>query len=647
MRTNKLFFLFSILLLSNLLGVASAQSADVIELEEQAFQDAVTRVEKSVVRIETFAGLSNAVTGIAPTTGVVVSKDGFIVSSAFNFLSEPESILVTLADKTRLAAKIVSRDHSRQLVLLKVEPSRDLPVPQAVAKNEMMAGQWSIALGRTFEQGPVNVSIGILSATNRIWGKAVQTDAKISPANYGGPLVDIHGNVFGILVPMSPERRSVTAGAEWYDSGIGFAVPLEDIFGVLEKLKSGEDLHAGVMGISMKGNDLYASEPEIAIVRFNSPADVAGLKKGDIILQINGQPTVRQSQMKHILGTMYADESVELVVKRDDQERTISLTLTDKLIPYDRPFVGIAPQRNSDSCIVGAIVPDSPAEQAGIKTGDVVIRFDKHQINSAQELREKLAESAPGQTIELTVQRSENEIQLEVELSSVPDSIPATDLKPTEFETPFDGELPETGLISVTIPEDPGKCFALIPQGYDPRIATGLLVWIPPAGKFSEDAFKAQFTKTADENNLIVLSPVSKDSRRWLAIEAEFIRKTIDKVINSYSVDTNRVVVGGNQTGGTMAFLTSFQNREIVRGICVQDAPFPRSVATLESDPANRLAFYLIASEKSDGKEKMQNMEKAIQQLNFPVKTTIIPGDKIGENDMQEIVTWIDSLDVI
>lgn len=647
MQDNPREFLFSMFLLVQVVSCAVAQSDDVIELEEQAFQAAVERVQDSVVKIETFAGIENSATGMAPTTGVVVSKDGFIVSSAFNFLSKPESILVTLADRTRLSATIVSRDHSRQLVLLKVEPKSELLVPQAIERKRMMAGQWSIALGRTYEQGPVNVSIGILSATNRIWGKAIQTDAKISPANYGGPLIDIHGNVFGILVPMSPEGRSVTAGAEWYDSGIGFAVPLEDVFEVLDVLKRGEDLHAGVMGISLKGNELYATAPEIAIVRFNSPARAAGLKKGDVILRINGRATVRQTQLKHILGTMYADETIELVVRRDEEEKTFRLTLTDKLVPYDRPFLGIAPRRDVDACLVGAVIPDSPAEKAGLESGDKVLLVDDHPIQSVDGLRDKLAESAPQQSVALTIQRQGEQLSLEAELTSVPDSIPVADSPSVALEAPFDGERPETGFVSITIPEDPGKCFALIPENYDPRIACGLLVWVPPAGKYKEDDFAARFAKIADEQNMIVISPVSKGNRRWMAIEAEFIRKTIDKVINTYAVDRNRVAVGGEKNGGTMALLTSFQNREIVRGICVHDAPFPRTVSALENDPANRLAFYLIASNASDEMEKMQNMQKALHELNFPVKTGSLDGKPIGEDDIQEIAIWIDTLDVI
>ena len=93
----------------------------------------------------------------------------------------------------------------------------------------MTVGQWTIAVGRTFNQKEPNISVGVLSATNRIWSTAIQTDAKISPANYGGPLIDSRGRVLGVLVPLSPQKQGgEIAGAEWYDSGIGFAVPLVD-----------------------------------------------------------------------------------------------------------------------------------------------------------------------------------------------------------------------------------------------------------------------------------------------------------------------------------------------------------------------------------------------------------------------------------
>ena len=198
---------------------------------------AVNRVADSVVRIETVGGLEKVdkvLVGTGPTTGVVVDPDGLIISSAFNFIQKPTSILVTLPGGKRLAAEIVARDYSRKVVLLKVDVEEPLKVPTAIPRDEMQVGQWTIAVGRTFGDEYPNVSVGVLSATNRIWGRAVQTDCKVSPANYGGPLIDIQGRVFGILLPLSPQGTSETAGSEWYDSGIGFCVPLVDVFVVLD-----------------------------------------------------------------------------------------------------------------------------------------------------------------------------------------------------------------------------------------------------------------------------------------------------------------------------------------------------------------------------------------------------------------------------
>src|SRR5438067_6584986 len=130
------------------------------------------------------------------------------------------------------------------LTLWKVD-RKNLPVPVMVPKKELKVGQWAIALGRTLDlkqkkDTPPSISIGIVSALNRIWGKALQTDAKVSPVNYGGPLVDIQGRVQGILIPASQRKEGETAGFEWYDSGIGFAVPMEDVLAMLPRLKEGK-----------------------------------------------------------------------------------------------------------------------------------------------------------------------------------------------------------------------------------------------------------------------------------------------------------------------------------------------------------------------------------------------------------------------
>src|SRR5205814_9420509 len=173
----------------------------------------------------------------------------------------------------RAAAQIVARDRSRMLVLLKVNASETLTVPKPAPRDETTVGQWAIAVGRTYDQPLPNISVGVISATNRIWSTAIQTDAKISPANYGGPLIDIQGRVLGVLVPLSPQKQGgEVAGAEWYDSGIGFAIPLADILQQLPKLKSGKDLYAGLMGISLKSGDPFSLVAELAAAQAGSPA---------------------------------------------------------------------------------------------------------------------------------------------------------------------------------------------------------------------------------------------------------------------------------------------------------------------------------------------------------------------------------------
>ncbi|MFP6648785.1 MAG: trypsin-like peptidase domain-containing protein, partial [Pirellulaceae bacterium] len=216
-----------LLLISTSLTWGQQPEPSLDNLEQQAFRQAVAVASPSIVRIETIGGLEKVgqvLLGDGPTSGVVVSADGYILSSAFNFVRQPTSILVTTPSGKRAAAKIVARDHSRMLVLLKVNSQEPFPVAPLAPREELQVGQWAIAIGRTLSRETANISVGIISATNRIWGKAIQTDSKISPVNYGGALVDIEGRVAGILVPLSPQgQSSELAGTEWYDSGIGFA----------------------------------------------------------------------------------------------------------------------------------------------------------------------------------------------------------------------------------------------------------------------------------------------------------------------------------------------------------------------------------------------------------------------------------------
>ncbi|MCI0356859.1 MAG: S1C family serine protease, partial [Planctomycetaceae bacterium] len=202
-------------------------------LAPKAFRAAAAKVQPSLVRIEGFGGIAAGVDGggyqapgEGPTTGLVLSSDGYVVTSTFNFLRKPPIITVVTPDGRRHVAKLLGRDETRKLCILKVDGVNGWPVPELASRDKLKVGQWVVATGIGFGAAQPALSAGIISATSRISGRAVQTDVNLSPANYGGPLIDLEGRVVGICAPLSPHGAGEAAGAEWYDSGIGFAVPL-------------------------------------------------------------------------------------------------------------------------------------------------------------------------------------------------------------------------------------------------------------------------------------------------------------------------------------------------------------------------------------------------------------------------------------
>jgi len=646
--------------LSLLIGAQQARAQeDVLELEERAITAAAAKVAPSVVRIETVGGLERVgklLVATGPTTGLIVSEDGYVVSSAFNFVQKPTSILITLPGGTRSAANIVARDHARMLVLLKVNTTEKLPVPTAVPRSEMRVGQWTIAVGRTFDAGQVSMSAGILSAKERIWSKAIQTDAKISPTNYGGPLIDIQGRVLGVLAPLSPQGQGgELGGAEWYDSGIGFAVPLTDILAHLATLKSGKDLHPGLLGISLKPGDIYALPAEIAAVPPNSPAAKAGIKAGDVVTAIDGQPIVRQAQLKHALGPKYAGEKVKLTIARKvdkkDEKIDLEAELADVLIPYEHSILGVLPMRGTKEkgVTVRYVFPSTPAAEAGIKTGDRFIEVDGKAFTDAAALQQLVSSLDPAKKVNLKFLRDGNEQTASVSLAKLTADIPK-DLPPAVVDTLAEpGEKPTTGVIEIKLPEEKNQCLAIVPNNYHPQVAHGVLVYLPPSGNVDREKLTTRFKALAERNQAIILVPQSADAKKWDPTESAFVRKTLDDLMAHYTVDPTRVAIFGAEASGTMAFLTALELRDRIRGLAVTEATPPARLKMPETDPVNRLAILLAAADKSPVKATIAAVEKKLKEAKFPVITHSL-GEKPHEftaDDDAVLFRWLDTLDRI
>lgn len=637
---------------------ARAVDDDLSLREQDAFKAAVDRVAPSVVKIETIGGLEhigNLLIGTGPTTGVAVSPDGYIISSAFNFVQKPAETLIQLDDKTRLPAKIVATDHSRMLVLLKVNmpPGKQFTVPVAAPKSEMAVGQWSLALGRTYDGTKPSLSVGIISALGRIWSKAIQTDAKVSPNNYGGPLVDIRGRVLGVLVPMSPMGDSEVAGVEWYDSGIGFAVPLEDINRVLPQLEKGEDLRAGLMGISMKRGDMFADPAEIAAVRPNSPAYHAGLKAKDKVVEIDGHPIATQAQLKHLLGPLYGGDKITVVVLRGKDRIEKSIELVDKLTTYVDPFLGVLPMRPlagkpqpEPGVVVRYVYPDSPAAKAGVKVGDRMTAIAGKPLANLDEAFAELASFAAHDKAHLTFHRGNDVREIDVEFASLPEAIPG-ELPAAHIEPEAPASKPKVGIVQIRIPESADKCVAYVPENYNPQVPCGVVVWLHAPGSFKDDELAAAWKDICSRHDLILLAPKSNDPARWQRTELNFIRKTLDEIVAKYHVDRNRIVAAGQEGGGAMAYLFALDNRDWIRGVVQVNAAIPAGSEVQPNDPVQRTAFFFARSAKSPGKAQFEASIAALRAEKYPV-TTLDLGEaprSLSASEMIELGRWIDSLD--
>lgn len=320
-----------------LVPFSSAQDVDLVRgtlLAPKAFRAAAARVRPGLVRIEGLGGIAPGVDGggyqapgEGPTTGVVISPDGYIVTSTYNFLRKPPIITVIGPDGQRRVAELLGRDETRKICLLKVSGDVEWRVPPLAPRSELQVGQWAVAVGFGFGATEPSLSAGIISATSRISQRAVQTDANLSPANYGGPLVDLEGRVIGICVPLSPQSKTEAAGAEWYDSGIGFAVPLDDLDDAIAAMKAGKTLQPGFLGVQTAP---YGDPPRGAQIKQvvpDSPAAKAGLAVDDQILRIGETEILDGAHLSTVIGRSYAGDKIAVVVRRGEEEKTFEAEL--------------------------------------------------------------------------------------------------------------------------------------------------------------------------------------------------------------------------------------------------------------------------------------------------------------------------------
>jgi serine protease Do len=370
-------------------------------------------------------------------SGVIISPDGYILT-ANHVIDGAVNVRVTLHDRRILSARVVGADKLTDLAVLKVD-ANNLPSIAWGDSTKLEPGQTVLAFGSPFGYFQFSVTRGIVSALNRPNpfaddprkpGGFIQSDAAINPGNSGGPLVDAHGELVGINTIIATNSGSF--------AGAGFAVPSQIARATAEQLIKHGKVDHGYLGIGM--NDVTpdnahffnlpdASGAIISQVTPDSPAARAGLKQGDVIAQLNGEKIVNGGALQIDVSEMAPGTKIALGILRNGTPMTVDVTVgqfhaagtqvasNDDQSGDAKPGkLGLAvsdltpdarQQFNVPAGVQGVAVetvrPASPADEAGLQPGDVILEVDRHPTTSANQFVSEVHQNPAGKDVLLLV----------------------------------------------------------------------------------------------------------------------------------------------------------------------------------------------------------------------------------------------------
>jgi serine protease Do len=279
---------------------------------DAAIDRAVEQVASRVVQLRYFGGGDDSLgVAAAPVTGYALDEH-WVVTSTYGLKQDPAGVLCHFADGAQSQARVVARDHNRQIALIGVDVNASSKPPELKGRAARV-GETAIALGRVYHKDSVNVTVGVVSAVRRLGSRAVQTDALVSPVNYGGPLIGLDGQMLGVITPLGPPGQS---GVGLYDSGVGFAAAYDAVAPRLATLASGRDLHPAWLGVTLPNDDPLRAAPKLSRVAKDGPAELAGLAAEDTIVAVDGVPVDTIWSLRRLISGLDADADVEFTVQR-------------------------------------------------------------------------------------------------------------------------------------------------------------------------------------------------------------------------------------------------------------------------------------------------------------------------------------------
>lgn len=374
-------------------------------------------------------------------SGVIVAPEGYILTNN-HVVEGAKEVTVTLHDKREFKARVVGTDPRTDVAVLKIEGS-NFPALTLADSSKVEVGDFVLAIGDPFGVGQT-VTSGIVSATGR-GGLGIeqvedfiQTDAPINPGNSGGALVDDEGHLIGI-------NTAILAGNSGGNQGIGFAVPVNMARHDLNEILAHGKVEHGYLGILPQdvtpalAKAFNTSETNGALVGEitpNSPAAHSGLKQGDMIVAVNGQPISDASQLRSRIGMMDPNTTVTLKVVRDGRTQDVAVTLGEFPTKEERASIqnedsnslqgvnveNLTPETaqelkipaNTKGVVVNQVNPGSRAADAGLQPGDVIQQVNHQLVASVNDYNHAMGAAKKGQPVLLLVDRSGNSMFLAV-----------------------------------------------------------------------------------------------------------------------------------------------------------------------------------------------------------------------------------------
>ncbi|NKE72900.1 DegQ family serine endoprotease [Candidatus Manganitrophus noduliformans] len=368
-------------------------------------------------------------------SGVIIDPNGYIVTN-HHVIADAKEIRVILNDRRAFSAKVVGSDIKSDLAVVKID-ARNLPSASWGDSSKLQVGEYVLAIGNPFGLMET-VTLGIISAVGRAnvgiadYEDFIQTDAPINPGNSGGALVNIRGELIGVNTAIFSEGGG--------SMGIGFAIPSNMAKPVMESLMKAGRVVRGWLGISIQevtpelAKEFGLSKPKGVLVGdllINGPADKAGLRRGDIILEADGEPVESVGQFRNLTASASVGSPLKLNIYREGRPQTIGVTVEENVGEAAREAPPQAEQRETsapmdgievrdispealeerilnnsrEGVVVEGVATGSGGEEAGLRQGDILVEVNRKPLKNVKEYETMISKMKKDQTVLLLVDR--------------------------------------------------------------------------------------------------------------------------------------------------------------------------------------------------------------------------------------------------